>query len=46
LSSPPDVRAQAIGRLHVRDDNEDLAELILLEEKEWPQQWFLQRLKN
>jgi hypothetical protein len=34
LESADDVRADVIGRLHVRDDGADLAELlILLEEK-------------
>jgi hypothetical protein len=45
LESPDEVRAHAIGRLHVRDDGADLEELlILLEEKEWARQWFIVRL--
>jgi hypothetical protein len=46
LTSPAEVRADAIGRLAVRDDGEDLADLlILLEEKEWARQWFVERLR-
>jgi hypothetical protein len=45
LTSPAEVRAAAIGRLSVRDDGGDLAELfILLEEKEWARQWFVEQL--
>ena len=45
LSSAPEVRAYAIGRLHALDDGSDLGELlILLEEKEWARQWFVERL--
>jgi hypothetical protein len=45
LTSPAEVRAAAIGRLSVRDDGADLAELLIeLEEKEWARQWFVERL--
>jgi hypothetical protein len=47
LTSPAEVRAAAIGRLSVQDAGADLAELfILLEEKEWARQWFIQRLQS
>jgi hypothetical protein len=46
LIAPAEVRADAIGRLHARDDGVDLTELlILLEEKEWARQWFVERLR-
>ena len=46
LSSAPEVRAYAIGRLHALDDGSDLGGLlILLEEKEWARQWFVERLR-
>ncbi len=46
LSSAPEVRAYAIGRLQALDDGSDLGELlILLEEKEWARQWFVERLE-
>ncbi len=42
LTSPPEVRATAIGRLHARDDGADLTELLIeLEDKEWARQWFV-----
>ena len=42
LTSPSEVRAAAIGRLSIRDDGADLAELLIeLEEKEWARQWFV-----
>lgn len=45
LTSPPEVRAEAIGRLHLRVDGGDLAELLIeLEEKVWARQWFIERL--
>ncbi|MDP9345759.1 MAG: hypothetical protein M3P44_08555 [Actinomycetota bacterium] len=45
LTSPSEVRADAIGRLHARDDGADLTELLIeLEEKEWARQWFIERL--
>jgi hypothetical protein len=47
LTSPAEVRADAIGRLHARDDGADLAELLIeLEEKEWARQWFVERLRQ
>jgi hypothetical protein len=47
LTSPAEVRADAIGRLHVRGDGVDLAELLMeLEEKEWARQWFIERLRT
>jgi hypothetical protein len=47
LTSPSEVRADAIGRLHARDDGADLAELLIeLEEKEWARQWFVERLSG
>jgi hypothetical protein len=47
LTSPPEIRAAAIGRLHVRDDGADLAGLLIeLEEKEWARQWFVERLRS
>jgi hypothetical protein len=46
LTSPSDVRAEAIGRLHARDEGADLTELLIeLEEKEWARQWFVERLR-
>jgi hypothetical protein len=45
LTSPPEVRAEAVGRLHAHDDGADLTELLIeLEEKEWARQWFIERL--
>jgi hypothetical protein len=45
LTSPREVRADAIGRLHARDDGADLTELLIeLEEMEWARQWFIERL--
>jgi hypothetical protein len=47
LTSPSEVRADAIGRLHIRDDGTDLSELLIeLEEKEWARQWFVERLRR
>jgi hypothetical protein len=47
LTSPSEVRADAIGRLHARDDGADLTELLIeLEEKEWARQWFVERLRG
>jgi hypothetical protein len=47
LTSPPETRAEAIGRLHARDDGADLAELLIeLEEKEWARQWFIEQLRS
>jgi hypothetical protein len=47
LTSPPEVRADAIGRLSVREDGSELAELLIeLEEKEWARQWFMERLRD
>jgi hypothetical protein len=47
LTSPTETSADAIGRLSVCEDGADLAELlILLEEKEWARQWFVERLKS
>jgi hypothetical protein len=44
LTSTAEVRAAAIGRLSIRDDGADLAELLIeLEEKEWARQWFVER---
>lgn len=46
LTSPFYIRADAIGRLHARDDGEDLAELLIeLEDQEWARQWFIERLR-
>jgi hypothetical protein len=46
LTSPSEVRAEAIGRLHARDDADDLTELLIeFEEKEWARQWFVERLR-
>lgn len=46
LESPDDMRAEMIGRLHLRNDGADLEELpILLEEKESARQWFIERLR-
>ena len=43
LTSPSEVRAEAIGRLHARDDGAELTELLIeLEEKEWARQWFVE----
>jgi hypothetical protein len=45
LTSHTEVRAEAIGRMSLRDDGADLAELLIeLEEKEWARQWFVERL--
>jgi len=45
LTSPSEARAEAIGRLYVRDDGANLAELLIeLQEKEWARQWFVERL--
>jgi hypothetical protein len=47
LTSPSDIRAAAIGRLHARDDGAELTELLIeLEEKEWARQWFVERLRQ
>jgi hypothetical protein len=47
LTSPAETRADAIGRLHARDDGADLTELLIeLEEKEWARQWFVERVQN
>jgi hypothetical protein len=41
------IHGAAIGRLHVRDNGADLAELLIeLEEKEWARQWFVERLRK
>jgi hypothetical protein len=46
LTSPSEIRANAIGRLSSRDDGADLTELLIeLEEKEWARQWFIERLR-
>jgi hypothetical protein len=46
LTSPAEVRAKAIGRLHALADDADLTELLIeLEEKEWARQWFVERLR-
>jgi hypothetical protein len=47
LLSTADVRAEAIGRLYLRDDGADLAGLLIgLDEKEWARQWFIERLRG
>jgi hypothetical protein len=47
LESPAEIRAEAIGRLHVRDDGAELEELlILLEEKEWARQWMIEQFRD
>jgi hypothetical protein len=47
LTLPSEVRAEVIGRLSIRDDGADLAELLIeLEEKEWARQWFVERLRS
>jgi hypothetical protein len=47
LTSPSEVRANAIGRLHARDEGADLEELLIeLEEKEWARQWFVECLES
>ena len=45
LSSKSEVRAYAIGLLHALDDGDLTELLILLEEKEWARQWFVERLR-
>jgi hypothetical protein len=46
VEAPPETRADAIGRLQILAPGSDLEELlILLEEKEWARQWFIERLK-
>jgi hypothetical protein len=45
LTATDGERAATIGRVHARDDGAALGELlILLEEKEWARQWFVERL--
>jgi hypothetical protein len=45
LTAGPEVRADAIGRLHARAEGTALAELLIeLEEHEWARQWFVERL--
>jgi hypothetical protein len=45
LTSPSEVRADTIGRLHARHEGADLAELLIeLEEKEWARLWLIERL--
>lgn len=47
LTSPAEIRADAIGRLHAGVGGAELTEfLILLEEKEWARQWFVERLRG
>jgi hypothetical protein len=47
LESPDEIRAETIGRLHLRDDGVDLEELlILLEEKMWVQQWMIEAARS
>ena len=45
VQAPPETRADAIGRLEILAPGSDLEELlILLEEKQWARQWFIERL--
>ena len=45
-AGPPETRADAIGRLEILAPGSDREELlILLEEKQWARQWFIERLR-
>ena len=47
VQAPEETRADAIERLEILAPGSDLEELlVLLEEKQWARQWFIQRLKK